>query len=83
LEEHARELLAAIGHRGGPLSQRATAEIAAHLGFSLHYVTDLPHSTRTVTDLANGRIYLPQGSTGVNDGRSPLLQALASHVLGH
>lgn len=83
LEQHARELLAAIGHSGGPLSQRATADIAAHLGFSLHYVTDLPHSTRSVTDLENGRIYLPQGNTGVNDSRSPLLQALASHVLGH
>ena len=55
----------AIDHPGGPLSQRATADIAAHLGFSLHYVPDLPHSTRTVTDLANGRIYLPQGNPGV------------------
>ena len=54
LEEHARRLLAAIDHPGGPLSQRRTADIAAHLGFALHYVPDLPHSTRTVTDLANG-----------------------------
>ncbi|MGN8244396.1 helix-turn-helix domain-containing protein [Cellulomonas soli] len=83
LEEHARTLLKAIEHPGGPLSQRATADIAAHLGFSLHYVPDLPNSTRTVTDLANGRIYLPQGNPGVADARSPLLQAVASHVLGH
>lgn len=83
LEEHARTLLAAVGHRGGPLSQRATAEIAAHLGFTLHHVADLPHSTRTVTDLAHRRIYLPHGEPGVHDSRSPLLQALASHVLGH
>jgi hypothetical protein len=58
-------------------------EIAAHLGFTLHHVADLPHSTRTVTDLANGRIYLPQGNVGFNDSRSPVLQAIASHVLGH
>lgn len=32
LEEHARDLLRAVGHPGGPLSQRGTAEIAAHLG---------------------------------------------------
>ncbi|MCC2333953.1 helix-turn-helix transcriptional regulator [Cellulomonas wangsupingiae] len=83
LEEHARTLLDAVGHHGGPLSQRATAEIAAHLGFTLHYVADLPHSTRTVTDLAHGRIYLPQAGAAHNDSRSPLLQAVASHVLGH
>ena len=83
LEERARDLLEAIGHHGGPLSQRQTAEVAAHLGFTLHYVADLPHSTRTVTDLAHGRIYLPQGNVGFNDSRSPLLQAVASHVLGH
>ncbi|NKY41150.1 helix-turn-helix transcriptional regulator [Cellulomonas septica] len=83
LEAHARALLTAVGHAGGPLSQRATADIAAHLGFSLHHVPDLPHSTRTVTDLAHGRIYLPQAGAGVSDSRSPLLQALASHVLGH
>ncbi len=83
LEEHARTLLTAIDHPGGPLSQRATADIAAHLGFGLHYVPDLPHSTRSVTDLAHGRIYLPQGNPGTSDARSPLLQAIASHVLGH
>ncbi|MCR6492914.1 XRE family transcriptional regulator [Cellulomonas sp. P24] len=83
LEEHARRLLAATNHPGGPLSQRGTADIAAHLGFTLHYVHDLPHSTRSVTDLANGRIYLPHRISATSDPRSPLLQAIASHVLGH
>jgi XRE family transcriptional regulator, fatty acid utilization regulator len=83
LEAHARTLLAAIDHPGGPLSQRGTADIAAHLGFTLHYVHDLPHSTRSVTDLENGRIYLPYALTATSDPRSALLQALASHVLGH
>ncbi|WP_344790596.1 helix-turn-helix domain-containing protein [Gryllotalpicola daejeonensis] len=81
LEKAARELLTAIGHRGGPLSQRATGELAAHLGFSLHYVHDLPASTRSVTDRENGRIYLPIKQSGT-DPRTALLQALAAHVLG-
>ena len=82
LEAHAATLLTAVGHTGGPLSQRTAAEIAAHLGFTLHHVHDLPHSTRSVTDLENRRVYLPHGH-GTGDPRSPLLQALASHVLGH
>ena len=81
LEGTARELLAAVGHTGGPLSQRVASDLASHLGFALHYVNDLPSSTRSVTDLKSGRVYLPVHSTG-NDPRSALLQALASFVLG-
>jgi predicted transcriptional regulator/ribosome-binding protein aMBF1 (putative translation factor) len=83
LESHARILLAAVGHSGGPLSQRVASDLAAHLGFSLHYVKDLPQSTRSVTDLKNGRIYLPLGGKSARDPRSALLQALASFVLGN
>jgi len=81
LEAKARELLAAVEHTGGPLSQRVASDLASHLGFSLHYVTDLPNSTRSVTDLKSGRIYLPMTSPRT-DPRSSLLQALASFVLG-
>ncbi len=81
LERTAKELLHAVGHAGGPLSQRVAADIATHLGFTLHYVPDLPTSTRSVTDLRNGRIYLPVGQATNSDPRSTLLQALASHVL--
>src|SRR5699024_6861833 len=45
LEEVAQDLLAQIGHRGGPLSQSKVSTLAAKLGFSLHSVPDLPHST--------------------------------------
>ena len=84
LEEQARALLAAVGHGGGPLSQRTAADLASHLGFALHYVHDLPASTRSVTDLAHGRVYLPHHRVaGQGDPRSVLLQALSSHVLGH
>jgi predicted transcriptional regulator/DNA-binding Xre family transcriptional regulator len=82
LETIARELLEAVGHRGGPLSQRVAADLATHLGFTLHYVADLPETTRSVTDHANGRIYLPVRHAAGGDPRSALLQALAAHVLG-
>ena len=82
LEARARELLALIDRRGGPLSQRGVAELAAKLGFTLHSVPDLPASTRTVTDAEHMRIYLPLGRGGA-DSRAAVLQALAAHVLGH
>lgn len=82
LETAARELLAAVGHEGGPLSQRVAADLASHLGFTLHYVSDLPDTTRSVTDHVNGRLYLPVRPPSGGDPRSALLQALAAHVLG-
>ena len=82
LETTAKGLLDAVDHPGGPLSQRVASDLASHLGFSLHYASDLPTSTRSVTDLKNGRIYLPVGQAAGSDSRSTLLQALASHVLG-
>lgn len=82
LEATAAELLRAVKHEGGPLPQRLAAELAAHLGFSLHQVGDLPPSTRSITDLENGRIYLPAHLPPGRDPRTALLQALAGHVLG-
>ncbi|QWT24287.1 helix-turn-helix domain-containing protein [Subtercola sp. PAMC28395] len=83
LETTAQKLLEAVGHLGGPLSQRVASDLASHLGFTLHYVADLPGSTRSITDLANGRIYVPRAQSPDADPRTVLLQALASHVLGH
>lgn len=82
LEEQAAELLDLIGHKTGPLSERLTAELANKMGFSLHYVDDLPSTTRSITDSKNGRIYLPMRREG-RDDRTILLQALAGHVLAH
>lgn len=81
LEKTARDLLTRIGHTSGPLSNRAASELAAHLGFSLHYVTDLPASTRSISDLRHKRIYLPVDKKG-GDPRGSLLRALAGQVLG-
>ncbi|MFE6997376.1 helix-turn-helix domain-containing protein [Microbacterium sp. NPDC057659] len=83
LEAAAREILDAVGHPGGPLTQRTASEIAAHLGFTLHYAPDLPQSTRSVADLANGRLYLSTGVQAKGDARTAVLQALSSRILGH
>lgn len=83
LEDHARGILDAVDHPGGPLTQRTASDIAAHLGFSLHYVADLPPSTRSVADLKNGRLYLSSTVPAKGDSRTAVLQALASRILGH
>ncbi|AMM20006.1 XRE family transcriptional regulator [Frondihabitans sp. PAMC 28766] len=84
IEAIAEERVIATGHTTGPLSHREVATMAEQLGFSLVYVQDLPHSARSVTDLANGRIYLPPASIPGGHGlRSMALQAMAHRILGH
>lgn len=84
IEDAAEEMLRHGGYTSGALTHRAVARIAAHLGFTLLHVDDLPHSTRSVTDLANGRIYLPPASIPGGHGlRSLALQAIGHRVLGH
>lgn len=83
IEEEAAKLLSRVGYVSGPLSQNLIGEITAHLGFTLHHVTDLPHSTRSVSDLKTKRIYLDAATTREYEPRSVLLQALGHHVLDH
>lgn len=82
LEREAAVLLESVGYAGGPVSQQMVSNIADRLGFSLHYVSDLPHSTRSVIDRRNGRIYL-SSVVPSRDGRAPILRSLASLVCGH
>lgn len=83
LEAQARKLLMATGHEAGPLSHHAIADIADHLNFELRFISSLPHSTRSVTDLKNRIIFLADSRTPDHDPRSVALQALVSYVLGH
>jgi len=83
LEDSARRILAAVDHPGGPLTQRTASDIAGHLGFTLHYVPDLPQTTRSVADIRNGRLYLSSRVTANGDPRTAVLQALSSRILGH
>src|SRR5699024_485483 len=78
IERAAEELLAAVGHSGGPLTHRMVQQIVEHLGFTLHHAADLPASTRSVTNLENKKIYLPpQSIPGGHGLRSLALQAVA------
>ncbi|MEN2738221.1 helix-turn-helix domain-containing protein [Microbacterium sp. X-17] len=83
LEEESRRVLAAVGHASGPLTQRTASDIAAYLGFEIHYVPDLPKTTRSVADLAHGRLYLSSTVTSRGDSRTAVLQALSSRILAH
>ncbi|WP_440709643.1 helix-turn-helix domain-containing protein [Herbiconiux sp. YIM B11900] len=84
LEKLAEETLATVGHTSGALTHRSVSLLAENLGFTLIYVDNLPHSARSVTDLENGRIYLPPASIPGGHGlRSMALQAMAHRLLGH
>ncbi len=84
IEKLAEKQLKAAGHVAGALTHRTVSIMAQQLGFELIYVGDLPHSARSVTDLENGRIYLPPASIPGGHGlRSMALQAMAHRLLGH
>ena len=84
IEKLAEKQLRAAGHVSGALTHRTVSIMASQLGFELIYVDDLPHSARSVTDLENGRIYLPPASIPGGHGlRSMALQAMAHRLLGH
>ncbi len=84
IEDLAEAELRAVGHLSGALTHRSVTLMAARLGFELVHVHDLPHSARSVTDLDNGRIYLPPASIPGGHGlRSMALQAMAHRLLDH
>src|SRR5690606_497426 len=63
IEELAEEWVRAVGYTSGALTHHQVALMAERPGFTIFHVDDLPHSTRTVTDLRNARTYLPPAST--------------------
>ncbi|MDJ1112863.1 XRE family transcriptional regulator [Microbacterium dauci] len=84
IERLAEKQLKSAGHTTGALTHRTVSIMASQLGFELIYAGDLPHSARSVTDLENGRIYLPPASIPGGHGlRSMALQAMAHRLLGH
>ncbi|WP_370589326.1 helix-turn-helix domain-containing protein [Salinibacterium sp. ZJ70] len=84
IEELAERVMRDVGYERGAVTHRMVARIAQSLGFELVHVHDLPHSARSVTDLENGRIYLPPASIPGGHGlRSMALQAVAHRLLEH
>lgn len=83
IERAAADLLRATGHDSGPITRSVVDRMAEHLGMALVHSADLPSSTRSVTDMKNRRIYLPQPDAGQHDSRALALQALGGIVLDH
>ena len=85
IEEAAAASLSAAGYSGtGAVPRGLLNDLAAHHGFAVHSSHDLPPAARSVTDLRNKRIYIPQrDSVGTRGARSVLLQTLGHFVLGH
>lgn len=85
IEAAARRALAAIGFSGsGALSQRNLLDLAGHFGFTIHPTDDVPHAVRSITDLRNNRIFIPQrNALRTRAARSVVLQTLGHFVLGH
>ncbi|PPF73340.1 helix-turn-helix domain-containing protein [Pseudoclavibacter sp. Z016] len=84
IEAVAEERLRQVGHVAGALTHREVHLMVEQLGLEIVYADDLPRSTRSITDLENGRIYLPPESIPGGHGlRSIALQAVAHRILGH
>ena len=85
VEAVARQALGAVGYGGpGAISERNLTDLAAHFGFGLVRVQDLPPSTRSITDQRARVIYVPQrGAATVRTTRSVIAQTLGHFALGH
>jgi XRE family transcriptional regulator, fatty acid utilization regulator len=83
IERLASQTLAAVGYRGGALSQSTLMALVGQHGFTVSYAADLPRSVRSVTDLRHRRIYLKQESVGMHSPRTILLQTLGHFLLDH
>ncbi len=85
IESAAASALEVIGYTGlGALSQRNLLDLAAHFGFTVHPADDVPHAVRSITDLRNNRIFIPQrNALRTRAARSVVLQTLGHFVLGH
>jgi predicted transcriptional regulator/DNA-binding XRE family transcriptional regulator len=84
IESQAAAALTAVGYRTGPVTRRLVAELAAHYGYSIHAVPDLPESVRSLTDQRQHRIYIPQRDRlGAELAGSVVLQTLGQLVLSH
>jgi len=84
IEKVAAEAVAAAGYGGGGFTEGTMQAMAAHFGFAVQRSRDLPTSVRSLTDLRNRRIYIPQrDSISVRASRSVVLQTLGHFALDH
>ena len=86
IEKVASEALTAAGYGGpGAVSERTITDVAAYFGFTIARVQDLPPSTRSISDVRDRVIYVPQRNLtgGTRSARSVIAQTLGHFALGH
>jgi predicted transcriptional regulator len=84
IEDVAAKALAAIGYSSGAVSERDLTDLAAHFGFRIARVQDLPSSTRSIADTRHRVIYIPQrNNASTRIARSVVAQTLGRFALGH
>ena len=85
IEQSAEDALRAVGWQGaGAISERTILDLAGHFGFEVRRVADVPRRTRSVTDLRNRVVYIPQRNAApTRAARSLILQVLGRFALGH
>jgi transcriptional regulator with XRE-family HTH domain len=85
IESVAHDVLDGIGwHETHAVSERAIVDLAAHLGFQIRRVRDLPRQTRAIADVEHRMIYIPQRNTvPTRAARSVILQTLGHFALEH
>ena len=85
IEEVAAKALQAVSYAGGgPISERILLDLAAHFGYRIDRVRDIPRSTRSVTDLRQRVIYIPQrDEMPTRAARSVVLSTLGHFALDH
>jgi predicted transcriptional regulator/DNA-binding XRE family transcriptional regulator len=85
IEAVASEALTAVGWDGTrAVSEGTIAALAAHFGFTIQRVRDLPRQTRSISDLRHRTIYIPQrNAVPTRSARSIILETLGHFALGH
>jgi predicted transcriptional regulator/DNA-binding XRE family transcriptional regulator len=85
IERVAAEAISAVGYSGrGALTEHDVQALAAHFGFTVHRSQDIPTTVRSVTDLRNRRIYVPQrDAMSTRGARSVVMQTLGHFALDH
>ncbi|MCP5112886.1 MAG: ImmA/IrrE family metallo-endopeptidase, partial [bacterium] len=84
IEGIAAQAVAGAGYTGGGFTEGTVQAMAAQFGFTVHRSRELPSAVRSLTDLRNRRIYIPQrDSISVRASRSVVLQTLGHFALEH
>lgn len=84
IEQIAAKAVAGAGYSGGGFTEGTIQAMAAQFGFTVHRSRELPSAVRSLTDLRNRRIYIPQrDSISVRASRSVVLQTLGHFALDH